>query len=231
MIATICPGSIACAAGAVTWASTLPTATAMPSGRPVQAAACAVSAPARAPSGASGCSSLSATKSAKPRVERGQVVRGRVAAVLVDALVAGGADVAGLLAAQLPDDPVGRLDPALHAPRRPPGPPRAAAAPWRTPTRTRSCPRSAASHGSPRSAASALIRSACAWAAWCFHSFDVGVRPVGVAPAARTAACRRRSVGQHGAGGEVGADADRPRRVDPGRRDRGRGTAVRSTSR
>ena len=47
MIATIWPGSTACAAGAVTCASTLPTATAMPSGRPVHAAASAVSAPAR----------------------------------------------------------------------------------------------------------------------------------------------------------------------------------------
>ena len=36
MIATIWPASTACAAGAVTWASTLPTATAMPSGSPVQ---------------------------------------------------------------------------------------------------------------------------------------------------------------------------------------------------
>ena len=34
MIATICPGSMACAAGAVTCASTLPTATAMPVGQP-----------------------------------------------------------------------------------------------------------------------------------------------------------------------------------------------------
>ena len=28
-----------------------------------------------------------------------------------------------------------------------------------------------ASHGSPHSRATALIRSACLWAAWCFHSF------------------------------------------------------------
>ncbi len=39
MMATIWPGSTACAAGAVTWASTFPTHTAMPSGSPVQAAA------------------------------------------------------------------------------------------------------------------------------------------------------------------------------------------------
>ena len=42
MMATSCPGSTALAAGAVTWASTLPTATAIPSGSPVQAAASAV---------------------------------------------------------------------------------------------------------------------------------------------------------------------------------------------
>ena len=42
MMATSWPGSTALAAGAVTWASTLPTATAMPSGSPVQAAASAV---------------------------------------------------------------------------------------------------------------------------------------------------------------------------------------------
>ena len=56
--ASIWPGSIARAAGAVTCASTLPTATAIPSGSPVQPAASAVSEPARAPSGASGASSL-----------------------------------------------------------------------------------------------------------------------------------------------------------------------------
>ena len=39
MISTIWPGSTARAAGAVTCASTLPTATAMPSGSPVQSAA------------------------------------------------------------------------------------------------------------------------------------------------------------------------------------------------
>ena len=44
------PGSIALAAGEVTWASMLPTATAIPSGRPVQPAASAVSDPARSPS-------------------------------------------------------------------------------------------------------------------------------------------------------------------------------------
>ena len=65
MIATIWPPCTALAAAAVTWASTLPTATAMPSGSPVQAAASAVSRPARPPRGDSGWSSL-AMKSVKP---------------------------------------------------------------------------------------------------------------------------------------------------------------------
>ena len=66
MIATIWPTPVACAAGAVTCASTLPTATAMPSGSPVQAAASALRPPARSPSWPIGCSSLSATNVAKP---------------------------------------------------------------------------------------------------------------------------------------------------------------------
>ena len=63
---SICPGSIAWAAGEVTCASTLPTATAMPSGRDVHSAASRVSDPARAPSCDSGCSSFASTKSANP---------------------------------------------------------------------------------------------------------------------------------------------------------------------
>src|SRR3954454_20486508 len=48
-------------------------------------------------------------------VERGEELAIRERAVLVDRLVSGGAEVARLLAAELPDDPVGALDPALHA--------------------------------------------------------------------------------------------------------------------
>ena len=62
MIATICPGDTAFAAAAVTWASTFPTATAIPSGSPVHAAACALSVPALSPSSPSWCSTLSVTK-------------------------------------------------------------------------------------------------------------------------------------------------------------------------
>ena len=65
MMATICPGAVACAAGAVTWASTFPTATTIPSGSPVHAAASAVSRPAGVPSWPIPWSSLAVTKSAK----------------------------------------------------------------------------------------------------------------------------------------------------------------------
>ncbi len=65
MTASICPGAVAVAAGAVTWASTLPTATAIPSGRPVHSAASAVSEPARSPSVCTGPAILSSTKPAK----------------------------------------------------------------------------------------------------------------------------------------------------------------------
>ena len=66
MMSTIWPSEMAFPAGGVTCASTLPTATAMPSGSPVHAAAREVSEPARAPSGEMGCSSLSAANPAKP---------------------------------------------------------------------------------------------------------------------------------------------------------------------
>jgi hypothetical protein len=64
MIATIWPGSMASAAGAVTWASTLPVHTAIPAGNPVHAAASDVSAPTRSPSWAIGRATLSATNPA-----------------------------------------------------------------------------------------------------------------------------------------------------------------------
>jgi hypothetical protein len=65
MTISIRPGSTAWAAGAVTCASTLPTATAIPSRSPVQAAARELSPPARPPSGESTGVSLLAAKSAK----------------------------------------------------------------------------------------------------------------------------------------------------------------------
>ncbi len=66
MIATSRPGSTTPAAGTVTCASTLATATAMPAGRPIQPAASAVRSPARPPSGARSVFSFDATRSAKP---------------------------------------------------------------------------------------------------------------------------------------------------------------------
>ena len=66
MMATIWPGAMALAAGGVTCASTFPTATAMPSGSPVQPAASAVSEPARVPSAETGWASLSSAKPANP---------------------------------------------------------------------------------------------------------------------------------------------------------------------
>ena len=57
---------MALAAGGVTCASTLPTATEIPSGSPVHPAASAVSPPARVPSGETGWASLSSAKLAKP---------------------------------------------------------------------------------------------------------------------------------------------------------------------
>ena len=51
MIMTIRPGSVTVAAGTATWASTLAIATAVPAGRPVQAAASSIRPPARSPAG------------------------------------------------------------------------------------------------------------------------------------------------------------------------------------
>ena len=111
-MATIVPGAHEPAAGSVTCASTLPTATAIPSGRPVSAAAAGVSAGQAAERGDL-VGQLAGREPREARVERGEVVPGRVLAVLEDALVPGGARVARLGPAQLPDDPVRGLDPPV----------------------------------------------------------------------------------------------------------------------
>ena len=112
MMATSRPGSTACADAAVTCASTLPTATAIPSGRPVQAAARGGE---RAGPGAEGQQRTVQLghEVAEPGLSAVRKSSDGVLTVLQDALVAGRADVAGLGAAELPDDPVGRLDEAL----------------------------------------------------------------------------------------------------------------------
>ncbi len=116
--ASIWPGSIARAAGAVTCASTLPTATAMPSGSPVHPAASAVSAAGARAEVGQRVLDLVLDEAGEALVERRQVLARGVAAVLVDRLVARRAGVAGLPAAQLPHDPVGGLDPAVRAGER-----------------------------------------------------------------------------------------------------------------
>ncbi len=113
MMSTIWPGSMAFPAGGVTCASTLPTATAMPSGQPGPGrGAGGERAGPRAQRG-DRVLQLVLGEAGEPWVQRGEVLPGGVVAVLADALVPGGAGVARLGAAQLPDDPVGRLDPAL----------------------------------------------------------------------------------------------------------------------
>src|SRR6516164_1896912 len=103
MMATILPGATGPAAGTVTCASTLPTATAMPRGKPASAAA----------ERGDRVGELVLGERGEARVQRGQVLPGGITAVLVDALVPGRARVPGLGAAQPPDDPVGSLDPPV----------------------------------------------------------------------------------------------------------------------
>ena len=218
MTASMKPLPVDLAAGAVTWASTLPTATAMPTGRPVQPAAASVRPPARPPSGESGCSSL-ATKPAKPGLSAARNSSRRVVAVLEDALVAGRADVAGLDAAHLPGHPVGRLDPALgggvdlgvlleqlqplgELPLRGDAPAVAGQ------------PRLAALRGQRVDPVGVPLRGVV------LPQLDEGMRPGGVLrqPAQRGAVGQGR---QHRARGEVDRDADDRCRVDPRGRDGG----------
>ena len=113
MIITMRPGSVTRTAGAVTWASTLATATAMPGGRPVQAAAAAVSRPAHAPSGANCSAHPRFGDIGKSRIEGGEEVARGIAPVDHHRLIASRADVARLHAGELPHDPIGGLDEAL----------------------------------------------------------------------------------------------------------------------
>ena len=95
MIATIWPGATACAAGAVTWASTLPTATGDALGQAGPGRGLARSGGRRrSPSWPIGVVELVVDEAGEAGVERGEEVAARVGAVLVDALVAGGAGVA-----------------------------------------------------------------------------------------------------------------------------------------
>ena len=115
MIATILPAATGPAAGTVTCASTLPTATAMPAGSPVSAAAAGVQLAGAAAERGNGVGELVVGEAGEARVQRGQEVARRVMTVLENALVPGRARVPGLGPAQLPDDPVGGLDPPVGA--------------------------------------------------------------------------------------------------------------------
>ena len=151
-------------------------------------------------------------------VERGEELAARVGAVLEDALVAGGAGVADVAAAELPDDPVGGLDPVLgagvelgilleqlQALRELPlaGDESAVARQ----------PRLAALAGELVDAVGLPLRGVV------LPELDVGVRAVGELGQL----AQRRAVGrdrQRGGGGEVGRDADDGCRVDAGGGDR-----------
>ena len=155
-------------------------------------------------------------------VQRREVVRRRVAdALLPDRLVAGGAGVALLLAGELQDDPVGRLDEAVGGGvdlgrlvqdlqdlgEEPLGGDLAAVALRGTTRRARG--------------RSALTRSASGWAAWCFQSLTQACGLL-AKRSEKQSGWPFASIGQHRAGGEVDADADDVGRVDAGLLQHGR---------
>jgi hypothetical protein len=145
-------------------------------------------------------------------VERGEELAARVLAVLEDALVAGGAGVADVATAQLPDDPVGGLHPVLgggvdlrvlleqlealgELPLA------------RDEPAVAGQPRLAALAGELVDAVGLALRGVVA------PQLDVGVRAAGELGQL----VERGAVGggrHHRAGGEVGADADHAGRVD-----------------
>jgi hypothetical protein len=161
---------------------------------------------------------LLATKSANPGSSSARNSRLGVAPVLEDALVAGRARVAHVDTAQLPHDPIGGLDPALHraidlgiADEQlealgvlPLGGDQPAIARQ---------PRLTATRRQLVDAVGLRLRRMV------LPQLDVRVRPV----LELGEIAQRRAVGQrrnHRAGGEVGADADHVRRVDAGVGDR-----------
>ena len=87
----------------------------MPSGSPVHSAACAVSRPATRAELTDRCGELLLHEVAEVGIQCGQETPVGIFAILQDSLVAGAAGISHIIAAQLPDDPVGRLDPAIHA--------------------------------------------------------------------------------------------------------------------
>ena len=153
------------------------------------------------------------------RVERREELPRWVMAVLPDALVPGGAGVAGLRPAQLPDDPVGGLDPAL----RPPVDLRVFLQQLQPLGELPLGGDLAAVAGDPR--LGALVREGVdpvrlRLGRVMLPQLDVGVRAPGEPrQLAQRGPVRQRR--QDGARGEVGADADDAGRVHPGGGDRG----------
>jgi hypothetical protein len=153
------------------------------------------------------------------RVQRGEEVAVGIPAVLQDALVPGGARVADIRTGELPDDPVGGLDPPLHRGvdlgvllehLQPLG---------ELPLRGDEAavarqPRLLALLGEPVDAVGLRLGGVV------FPQLHVGVRPVRelLEFGERGAVGGRR---HHRAGGEVGTDADDVGRVDAGRPHRG----------
>ena len=220
MIASIWPGSTARAAGAVTCASTLPTATAIPAGRPVQAAASAVRVPAACAELADPVRELALGEVGEVRVERGQELAARVAPVLVDPLVAGRARVADVGPGQLPDDPVGRLDPVVHPPVDL-GVLLEQLQPLRELPLGRDQPAVARQPALGPLGRERVDPVRLRLGGVVLPQLHVGVRPVGVLEHL----AQRRPVGedrQDRAGGEVGPDPDHVGRVDARRQDRRR---------
>ena len=146
-------------------------------------------------------------------VERGEVVRRRVGAVLVDRLVARRAGVADVHPGELPDDPVGGLDPVLGASIEVGVLLEQLQSLGELPLRGDL----AAVAGEPRLpplGGEGVDAVGVRLGGVVLPELDVGVRPVGELGhlAQRGAVVEHR---EHGAGGEVGPDPDDVARVDP----------------
>ena len=105
---------MASAAGTVTCASTLPTAPRCPPAARSTPPPARTARPRGRRGARAGARACRATNRANAGLSAAQELGGGVRAVLVDALVARGARVADVGAGELPDDPVGRLDPVPH---------------------------------------------------------------------------------------------------------------------
>lgn len=114
MIARMAPGRSMPTAGMQTCASTFPTATGMPGRRPVRRRRFGRQAARRRPQGQDIPGEFFVHQVGQARIERGEKLLGRESRPLVPGfLIARRAGVARFPAAQLPDDPIRRLDKAV----------------------------------------------------------------------------------------------------------------------